>query len=186
MLVNSQALVYAFTMTKFLTIFICLLFSVSIMAETVYKKTNPDGSVEFTDTGSKDSEEIKIRKPTTYTPPRLPKLNLPVKKIKPSFNYNLTVIKPAEDSVIVNQSNVTVAISLQPPLISGHQVQYELAGESKLSTASSVIFMNVPRGSHSIIITVIDNKGVVVSPIVSRNFHMKRFFKKPTVKPKVP
>ena len=170
-------------MNRFFISLICLLFSVSVIAETVYKKTNPDGSVEFTDTGSKDSEEIKIRKPTTYAPPRLPHLGLPVKKLKPSFNYDLTVTKPAEDSVIVNSVNVTVSISLQPSLVSGHQVRYELAGESKVSSASSVTFVNVPRGTHSIIVSVIDKNGEAVSPIVSRNFHMKRFFKKPAVKP---
>jgi hypothetical protein len=173
-------------MNKFLLTLFCLLITVSVQAETVYKKVNPDGSVEFTDTGSEDSEEIKIRKPTTYKPTVLPKLDLPVKKLKPSVNYELTVTKPKEDSVVVNQQNVTVSISLQPALLSGHQVRYELAGESKLSEGSSVTFMNVPRGTHSIIVSVIDQNGEVVSPIVSRNFHMKRFFKKPAPKPKVP
>ena len=177
---------YALTMNKFLLTLFCLLFSVSLVAETVYKKTNPDGSVEFTDTGSKDSEEIKIREPTTFAPPQLPSLGLPVKKLKPSFNYDLTVTKPAEDEVVVNSVNVTVSVSLQPPLLSGHQVRYELAGESKVSSAASATFVNVPRGTHSIIVSVIDKNGEVVSPIVSRNFHMKRFFKKPAKKPKVP
>jgi len=173
-------------MNTFLLTLFCLFVTVSVHAETVYKKVNPDGSVEFTDTGSKDSEEIKIRKPTTYKPPRLPRLGLPVKKLKPSFNYDLTVTKPKEDSVIVNSLNVTVAISLQPALLAGHQVRYELAGESKVTSASSATFMNVPRGTHSIIVSVIDKNGEVVSPIVSRNFHMKRFFKKPAAKPKAP
>lgn len=173
-------------MNKLLVTLFCLFVAVSVHAETVYKKVNPDGSVEFTDTGSKDSEEIKIREPTTYTPPRLPRLDLPVNKLKPSFNYELSVIKPEEDSVIVNQANVTVAISLQPALVGGHQVRYELAGESKLSRNSSVTFMNVPRGTHSIIVTVVDQNSEAVSPIVSRNFHMKRFFKKPAAKPTTP
>ena len=55
-------------MNKFLLTLFCLIVAFSIHAETVYKKVNPDGSVEFTDTGSKDSEEIKIRKPKSALP----------------------------------------------------------------------------------------------------------------------
>ena len=161
---------------------ICVLLAVSVTAETVYKKTNPDGSVEFTDTGSKDSEEVKIRKPTSFSPPRLPKLGLPVKKLRPTFNYDITISKPAEDAVIINKADVTVTIALQPSLVGGHQIRYELAGQSIVSQSSSATFKNVSRGTHSLIVSIIDKKGEVVSPIISRNFHMKRFFKKPAVK----
>ena len=178
-------------MSKFILSLVCILLSVSAVAETVYKKTNPDGSVEFTDTGSSDSEEIKIRKPTTYKPHRLPALDLPVKKLKPSFNYNITISKPAEDATIINQIDVVVAVSIQPPLSSGlgHQIRYSLGGESIVSRNALETFKNVPRGTHSVIVSIIDKKGEVVSPIVSTNFHMKRFFKKPAPKlpkPKVP
>ena len=115
---------------------ICVLLAVSVTAETVYKKTNPDGSVEFTDTGSKDSEEVKIRKPTSFSPPRLPKLGLPVKKLRPTFNYDITISKPAEDAVIINKADVTVTIALQPSLVGGHQIRYELAGQSIVSQSS--------------------------------------------------
>ena len=67
-------------MTRLLISLICVLFTVSVTAETVYKKTNPDGSVTFTDQRSPDSEEVKIRKPTSFAPLRLPALNLPTKK----------------------------------------------------------------------------------------------------------
>lgn len=178
-------------MSKFILSLICILLSVSATAETVYKKTNPDGSVEFTDTGSSDSEEIKIHKPTTYKPPRLPALGLPVKKLKPSFNYNIAISQPAEDTVITNQIDVVVAVSIQPSLSSGlgHQIRYSLGGETMVSRNTSATFKNVPRGTHSVIVSIIDNKAEAVSPIVSTNFHMKRFFKKPApkiVKPKEP
>lgn len=176
-------------MSRYILSIICVLLAVSVTAETVYKKTNPDGSVEFTDTGSSDSEEVKIRKPTSYAPARLPKFGLPVKKLKPKTGYNIAISQPVEDRVITNQINVSVVISVQPNLRSGHQIRYELAGESKLSSNLSTTFENVPRGTHSIIISIIDKNGEVVSPIISRNFHMKRFFKRPTVKkpkPKLP
>ena len=180
-LVYLKSVSYAVTMSRLILSILCIFISLSIAAETVYKKTNPDGSVEFTDTGSEDSEEVKIRKPTSYAPPRLPRLGLPVKKLKPNFNYNITISQPAEDSVITNQANVTVVVSVQPALLSGqgHKIRYDLGGQSTESQSLSATFQNVPRGTHSLIVSIIDNKGEVVSPIISRNFHMKRFFKKP-------
>lgn len=176
-------------MPKLILTLICILVSVSITAETVYKKTNPDGSVEFTDTPSTESEEVKIRKPTTYSPTSLPALNLPTKKLSPSFNYSLTINQPANDETIVNQADVQVSISVQPALLSGqgHQIRYSLAGESIVSRNSSETFKNVSRGTHNLTVSVIDANAEVVSPVASTTFHMKRFFKKPPAKtPKAP
>ena len=178
-------------MSKFILSLICILLSISVTAETVYKKTNPDGSVEFTDLNSKDSEEVKIRKPTSFKPTRLPTLGLPVKKLSPSLNYNIAISQPTENATIINQIDVVVAVSIQPALSIGlgHQIRYSLGGETIVSRNTSETFKNVPRGTHSVIVSIIDKKGEVVSPIVSINFHMKRFFKKPAPKipkPKVP
>lgn len=159
------------------------------MAETVYKKTNPDGEVEFTDKPSTGSEKIKIRKPSTYSPASLPSLNLPTKKLSPDFNYSLTINQPANDSTIVNQTEVQVSISVQPALLSGqgHQIRYSLAGESIVSRNSSETFKNVSRGTHNLTVSVVDADGEVISPVASTTFHVKRFHKKPPAKtPKAP
>lgn len=173
-------------MSKFLLTLICIFISVSVTAETVYKKTNPDGSVEFTDQKSTDSEEVKIRKPTTYTPTRLPSLNLPTKKLSPTFNYEITINQPTNDATIVGKMDVSVSVSVQPALLSGqgHQIRYELAGQSIVSRNMSETFKNVDRGTHNLTVSIVDRNAEVVSPVVSSTFHMKRFFKKPVVKPK--
>jgi len=174
-------------MSKLILTLICVFISVSVTAETVYKKTNPDGSVEFTDQPSTDSEEVKIRKPTTYQAPRLPALNLPTKKLSPTFNYQLTINQPVNDSVIVGKMDVSVSVAVQPALLSGrgHQLRYQLAGQSIISRNMSEIFKNVDRGTHNLTGSIVDRNGEVVSPVVSSTFHMKRFFKKPVVvKPK--
>ncbi len=173
-------------MSKFILSLICLCLSVSVTAETVYKKTNPDGSVIFTDQQSTDSEEIKVRKPTTFSPPRLPALTLPTKKLSPSFNYELSISKPVNDSTVLNTSDVVVSVSVQPALKSayGHKIRYKLGIQSLTSDKMSVTFKNVDRGTHNIYVSIIDLKGEVISPVASVQFHMKRFFKKPVPKPK--
>ena len=57
-------------MYRVIIVIIALLLAFSVGAETVYKKVNPDGSVEFTDRDSKDSEEIKVHEPATYSAPK--------------------------------------------------------------------------------------------------------------------
>ena len=178
-------------MLKFILTLYCIVLSVSVAAETVYKKTNPDGSVEFTDQASQDSEEVKVREPTTYTAPRLPRLNLPSKKLSPGLNYSLVITKPVNNTIIHNKIDIVVSVTLQPALNRryNHKIRYQLAGQSIVSENDSVTFKNVNRGTHRIEASIINAEGEVVSPVASTVFHLKRFFKKPPppkVKPKVP
>lgn len=178
-------------MIKFITLLFVALLSVSVVAETVYKKTKPDGSVEFTDQASQDSEEVKVRKPTSFSPPKLPRLSLPSKKLSPSFNYELIIVKPVNDSTLLNEMEIPVSITLQPALKTGygHKIYYQLAGQSITSDKTSVVFKNVDRGTHTISVSIVNNDGEIVSPIASSVIHVKRFFKKPAspkIKPKIP
>lgn len=159
----------------------CFFFSVSLSAETVYKNTNPDGSVVFTDQPSTDSEEVKIRKPTTYKPLNLPPVRLPTKKLSPTFEYTVTIKKPAIDAVITDNINLEVSVLVEPALKKnfGHQILYKLGGNSKQSEELTTVFKNIPRGDHNLSVRIINRKGEVISPAASSSFHMKRFFKKP-------
>ena len=168
-------------MNKVFYFLICLFISVSITAETVYKKTNPDGSVTFTDQPSKETEEVIIRKPTTFAPTQLPSLTLPTKKLSPSYNYEITISQPGNDTTIVGQHNVIVTAVIQPELLSGfgHKVRFQLDGQSVISPSTSAEFKNISRGAHNLSVSVVDQNNQVISPVASSVFHMKRFFKKP-------
>ena len=168
-------------MKKLIFLVMCLFISASITAETVYKKTNPDGSVIFTDQPSGVTEEIKIRKSSTYKPTHLPSIeDLPSKKLSPKTNYLITIIKPAENETILNNADITVVITLQPNLLShyGHKLKYQLDGQSIISSSTSETFKNVSRGTHSVGVSIIDKNEEVIDS-ASSNFHMKRFFKSP-------
>jgi len=122
-------------MNKFILLLVCFFISISITAETVYKTTNPDGSVEFTDKNLVDSEEIKIHETSTYTAPRLPRLKSSSKKSGQTFIYVLSINKPENDTTIVGQADVQVTVFTKPLLKKGrgHQIRYELAGHSIVS-----------------------------------------------------
>jgi len=152
-------------MKKFIITLISLFLSVSLAAETVYKTTNPDGSVEFTDQNLKDGEEIKIRETTTFSAPRLP----PVSPKKPeSTNYKVIIIEPTNDTTIIgNASNfeVKVSVSVSPSLPSNLQFRYQI-GDQFIDT-------------HVLRVSVINFEDEVVSTGPSITFHLKRHFKKP-------
>lgn len=171
-------------------IFLFCIFSIaSVSADTVYKKTNPDGSVTFTDQQSSDSEEVNVREPTSFAPLSVPGLNLPTKKLKANFGYVITIFKPEEDSTVTGQQDVVVAIGLTPNLNVTHKIRFQLGSQTIDSKSTQVTFINVDRGTHTISVSIIDKNGNTVSPVVTSVFHMKRFFKKPTTpapKPKAP
>jgi len=152
------------------------------MAEEVYKNTRSDGSVEFTDRKSTESQKIKINEPVTYQAPRLPKLELPSKKLSPVFKYSIKILQPTNEANIINSESVLVSIALQPEMKKGygHKILYQLAGKSITSLSSSVVFKEVPRGEHKLLVSIIDEKEEVVSPGASVTFYVKRFFKRPS------
>ena len=164
-------------MKKLIILVLCIFVSASITAETVYKKTNPDGSVIFTDQPSKDTEEVKIRKPTTFSPLRLPSLQAPKKKAK-SVDYVVNIIEPANDSTIIGTTSVKVSVSVTPELPQSHQFRYQLGSQVVDSHSNAVSLDNVVRGTHVLNVSVINHKGEVVSSGSSVTFHQKRFFKK--------
>lgn len=173
-------------MNKFILILISLFLSVSVAAETVYKTTKPDGSVEFSDQNKTDSEEVKIRKTTTFSAPRLP----PISPKKPeSTNYKVIIIEPTDDTTIIaNASNfkVKVSVSVSPSLPSNLQFRYQIGDQFIDSRSSAVSLDNVVRGTHILRVSVINFEDEVVSEGASITFHLKRHFKKPAPPPPPP
>ena len=170
-------------MKKLIFLVVCLFISVSITAETVYKKTNPDGSVVFTDQPSTDTEEVKIRKPTTFSPLSLPSLRSPNKKAKP-INYVVTIIEPSNDSTIIGNTRINVSVAVTPDLVQRHQFRYQLGKQTLDTYRAAVSLDSVNRGTHVLNVSIINHDGEVVSSGSSVIIHQKRFFKK-AVKPKV-
>ena len=162
----------------------CLFISASITAETVYKKTDPDGSVIFTDQPSTDTEEVKIRKPTTFSPIRLPSIGSTKNKAK-SISYVVTIIEPSNDSTIIGTTSINVSVTVTPGLPADHKLRYQLGSQVVDSHSTAVSFDNVVRGTHILNVSVINREGEAVSAGSSVTFHQKRFFKKAT-KPKAP
>ncbi len=167
-------------MKNLIVLLISVLVAFSLNAETVYKKVNPDGSVEFTDTPAQGSKEIKIRKTMTYQAPKLPSATPSARKKETTADrYEITILTPANDSTVVGSPDVQVGITLKPALRTGegHRIRYKLTGKEILSESTSVTFKNVYRGTHTISVDVVDKNSSPVSKVATQVFHMKRFHK---------
>lgn len=170
-----------------LIIFTCsFILAFSVFAETVYKTTNPDGSVSFTDRETKNSEKIEVQKTQTVPAQRFSNtVNLPVKKLSPQTEYAITIKQPLNDSTILDSHDVAVTISVEPVISAGstNKIRYQLGGQTIENQSMVVVFKNVARGSHNLIVSIINANGEQIGSPVTHIIHMKRFFKKPAAKP---
>ncbi|MBL1142534.1 MAG: DUF4124 domain-containing protein [Proteobacteria bacterium] len=130
-------------------------------AETVYKSVDEDGNIIFTDKPSEEAEEIKIEKLETIENPNPAKYKPSPKQAEESaFQYeSLTVSSPENGAGIrSNNGNVSISLSLEPALQTGHKIIISMDGK-EIGSGSSVSLQNVDRGTHSISASVIDGSG---------------------------
>jgi len=90
-----------------------------------------------------------------------------------------SITSPTNDQgVRANDGNVTVHLSLQPALRSGHTIVLSVSGEGSESTIDSngltVQLNNLSRGLHTVTATVVDKDGndlITTGPV---SFHVLR------------
>ena len=134
------------------------------VAETVYKTVDENGNIIFTDKPSKDAEEIKLQELQTIKNPNPAKYTHKPKqdnKDKGKLYKTFLVSNPADGAGLrSNSGNVTVSVSLEPPLRPSHQIIISMDGKEVSSgSVSSVSLQNVERGTHNIAASVVDGNG---------------------------
>lgn len=132
------------------------------MAE-VYKRVNPDGSVEFTDVpSSKEEQPVTLPPPSTY---QAPAPVMPQPKTAPQVSASkytaLSIVSPANDATLRdNAGNIEVKVSLSPALQAGHKLVLLVDGSSQGETTDNTFALtNLERGSHQLTAEVRDAKG---------------------------
>jgi hypothetical protein len=156
----------------------------AVSADTrVYKSTDEEGVVEFSDRPADGAEPVKVRPAQSIDVPT-PKLSTPSQgapeSAVPSSPYTQFAIRsPQDDEALVEHSGrVTVGVAINPPLRlgSGHRLQFRLDGKAMgpLSAATSIVLENVDRGTHVIAADVVDSAGRVVASTQPSTFHLQR------------
>lgn len=157
----------------------------------VYKKVNPDGSVEYTDVPQKDVDEMTLEPiptiPAFKLPPPAPAKKKTQAKEDVDHYVELSITSPEDDEGIrSNSGEITAQANLVPPLRleQEHRIEWWLDG-NKVEAATSLVLKleNVDRGTHRLQIRVVDFEKKTLIESKTIRFHVFRAFKKPTATP---
>ena len=144
----------------------------------VYKWKDKQGNVHYSDKPHPGAKRIKLPPSSTYTPRPLPKQQPGQQQAGALRSYkSITVIQPENEATIRNnQGLVSVAVSLEPALMTGDSVVLlydgKPVGEPQRTTAFTID--GVYRGTHTVSAQVVDGKGKVIGESNTVTFHMHR------------
>jgi len=154
-------------MTRYLALAL-LLIAPFLAAESIYRTTDKDGNVIFTDAPPADAgsaEPVGLQRTNTAPPPpERPDLQTDEgeKSTAEEAPYSVTITSPAsETSIPMGPGNFTVRVRIDPPLQKYESLQLFMDGEPRGGPQASVIWdlTNVFRGAHDITVGVLDRDG---------------------------
>jgi hypothetical protein len=169
---------------------LALCFSV-LAQDRVYKRVNPDGSVEYSDQPIQGAEVMKVPKGSTFTMPETPASTAAPADSTPeeaSVSYDsLEITRPMNDEAIrSNEGKLTALAQVTPGLASNHRFRWRMDGEIVQDVNSPELRLNnVDRGSHTLEAEIVDADGKVVISSETITFHLMRY-SVPGKQPKAP
>lgn len=162
--------------------FVILLSLSTLSVAEVYKRTLPNGSVEFTDIApDENAKPLKLAPLSTY-PGQAPS---PVSTAAPDSGkatidepayQSISITSPANDVTIrENGGSLTVNTSIKPALAAGHLLVLYLDGQKmQENTSGNFQLSNVDRGTHSLQVHIMDHKGKTLLSSQSITIHLQR------------
>lgn len=146
---------------------LCVLIGLSLTAGAsaqIYKTVDKDGKVIYTDKPRGDQPAEPLNLPPINTLPPENANNYPQigEDVQPeSVNYQVSIISPRENVTIPpGERDLGIAVTLNRPLAGDHWLLYFMNGELLEETqASNIVIQDVFRGSHTIVVEVIDSNG---------------------------
>lgn len=148
----------------------------------IYKRINPDGSVEFTDTPqSKDAKPVELVPLPTFTQPAAnttPSLSRqPRLSTKQAIRYtSVTITSPTDDAAIRNNAgNIGVTVTVKPSLQHNHRLVLLMDGNPKTESQSNRFQLtNLDRGTHTLQVRILDQKDTPLLESKLVVFHLLR------------
>jgi Domain of unknown function (DUF4124)/Penicillin-Binding Protein C-terminus Family len=154
-----------------------LMLPLSGLAQAVYRTTDAQGNVVFTDSppaNATPADRVEIRPTNTVQPPQIPPR--PVSENTPNAEaevaaYILNITEPVNETTIpMGPGNFSVSVNVSPTLQGAENLQLFLDGapQGKPQRASTWSLTNVYRGQHDLTVGVIDGSGktLAISPPV--------------------
>ena len=179
-LVNNYRVDYSGTMKNHLLFFIlCISFSVDALAQEVYRSSDEEGGVSFSDKPTPGAEPVKIEKGNF-----IPLEKVAVTPAKPDVPTgvaayeSVSITSPADQEKFHdNVGDINVSVSLTPALQSdaGHRLKLIFDGSPVSEPGSSTTFelRGVDRGEHSLQAVVVNDQDAEIaqSPVATFFLH---------------
>ncbi len=140
-------------------------------AQQIYKTTDENGNVVFTDQPPPESDavqRVELQRTNTSRPPTIRPLPPAAQEsdaeelVTAPLEYRLSIDRPDNETTIpMGPGNFTVSARVEPPPGPDHLLQLRLNGENRGEAQRSSIWelTNVFRGAHDITVSVVDKDG---------------------------
>ncbi|PCJ32342.1 MAG: hypothetical protein COA90_03570 [Gammaproteobacteria bacterium] len=158
-----------------------LFFSLVAHAD-VYRSVDQYGNTVYSDIEDETSEKVVIDIAPSYTAvaveAELPIFEEEVAEENIIPNYKLTIVSPSQNESLHNPESIIVAVELMPELnaLRNDKLLFKLDGKevTAASTSLNTVLTGVERGSHILLVSVVDKKGKVLKKSKSTLFHVHR------------
>ena len=136
-------------------------------AAVIYKWTDADGVVHFSDQAVPGAEKILTSSGSSARSGAAPAASNTAATAQPkpkpaALNFTqFSIVSPANQETITGNQPINVNLALEPQLKSNQSLTWTLDGSalSNQANATSFTLEDVPRGTHTIIATVEDQSG---------------------------
>lgn len=152
---------------------IALLILPALVSAQIYKTTDKNGNVVYTDkpsTSGTEHETVELQQTNTAPPPPLVVRAVPEPdtNAESTTSYTLKITSPAHEATIPNgPGNFPVVASVEPALAEGENLQLYVDGAASGEPQRALVWQlsNVFRGAHDLTVSVInaDNSPVSTS-----------------------
>ena len=160
---------------------ICLAQAHTTIAQQVYKVTDADGNVTFTDTPPRSSdatvEEHSVHAPNTAKPTETTRAPAAPVEVGEPIRYDTRIVTPADNATIpMGPGNFAVQAALNPHLASDETLQLLLDGEpvGAPQRIANWQLTNVYRGEHKLQVVRLDERGVQLDASPSSTVYVMR------------
>lgn len=172
---------------------ILMLLALAFPAQSgVFKWTDEQGNVHYTDRPVEEAEKLRVpglpKEQATSSAPEsatsqsadedlAPRQAVVPEDLAATDYTEFELVSPQEGQTFRNnEGKVDVGILLQPPLAAGHQIRLLLDGVpvEPLFTSTQLILNDVSRGSHKLEVRIMDDEGAVQAVAPAVNFHMRQ------------
>ena len=151
------------------------------LAQPVYKVTDADGNVTFTDTPPLSSdgtiEEHSVHAPNTAKPTETTRAPAKPVEVEEPIRYDTRIVTPADSATIpMGPGNFAVQAALNPRLASDETLQLLLDGEpvGAPQRIANWQLTNVYRGEHQLQVVRLDERGVQLDASPSSTVYVMR------------